>query len=190
MNKAMHVSSQAHMDARYLAMGGAVYAVVTAVWLGIALALDLAGGMVLLGVSVPVLILLLLSIQMARVLPPTSGSERNAAIGKWFGIIFAGEGALIGVGSGVLLALGQPDLILSWVALIVGLHFFPLGYLLGLNLDYLLGAAIVLLATVTLLFDLATRQVVLTFGTVALLWLAGVARLAAARSGRSAYEAR
>lgn len=184
MNTLTQSGYEANKDVHSMAIGGGVYAMATAVWLGIALALGLVSG-VLLVTAVPILILLLMSIQTARRLPPSPANPQKASIGKWFGIIFAWEGILIGVGSGILLALDQPNLILSWVAFIVGLHFFPLGYLLRLKGDYLLGAAIVLLVIVTLSFDLATRQMVLTFGTAVFLWLAGVGRLLIARSGRS-----
>ncbi len=164
-------------NARGLALGGGIYAVVSAVWLGIALALDLVSGLILAIAVVPAVALLASSIWVGLRSPTAATSDQQVTIGKWLGLIFAGEGILIGVGSGVLMALEQPDLVLPWVALIVGLHFFPLGYLLRLKLDYLLGAAIVLLSTATFFADLPTQQVVLTFGTALLLWLAGVGRL-------------
>ena len=37
--------------------------------------------------------------------------ESLAELGKWFGIIFAAEGIGIGVGSGILVALGLADII-------------------------------------------------------------------------------
>ncbi|MDJ0755406.1 MAG: hypothetical protein QNJ45_17915 [Ardenticatenaceae bacterium] len=175
MNTLTHIDYAANPHG--LAVGGGIYAVVSAVWLGIALALDLVSGLVLAITAVPAVALLASSIWVGLRTPVSHAYDQQATIGKWFGLIFAGEGILIGVGSGVLMALDQPDLILPWVAFIVGLHFFPLGYLLRLKLDYLLGAAIVLLSIVGSFTNLPTQQVMLTFGTALLLWLAGVGRL-------------
>lgn len=54
-----------------------------------------------------------------------------------FCIIFAGEGIAIGVGSGIAAATGNVDWIPAITAIIVGLHFFPLGYILEITADNL-----------------------------------------------------
>jgi hypothetical protein len=39
------------------------------------------------------------------------------------------EFALAGLGAGVVAAIGKPDLIAAWVAVVVGVHLFPLAVL-------------------------------------------------------------
>lgn len=67
--------------------------------------------------------------------------EWSRRAGKWFGITFAAEGLAIGVGSGIAAATGNVDWIPPVIAAIVGLHFFPLGHILGISADYWLGKA-------------------------------------------------
>ncbi|MEL7435114.1 MAG: hypothetical protein AAFN11_14300 [Chloroflexota bacterium] len=180
MNEIMNWFVQTNADARNLAIGGVVYALVTIIWLFIGVALRATNGATLGWLFVAAAGLMAVSIFAASQLPIAPATAEQSNIGRWFGIIFAWEGIFIGVGSGILVAMGRPNWILSWVALVVGLHFFPLAYLLNLRLDYVLGVCIVVLVVVTSTLDLDTRRTVLTLGTAAMLWMAGVGRLIAA----------
>lgn len=58
--------------------------------------------------------------------------------GKWFGIIFGLEGIFIPIAINVVIALHHPELIIPSIALVVGLHFFPLARVFKRNVDYYL----------------------------------------------------
>jgi hypothetical protein len=60
--------------------------------------------------------------------------------GKWFGIIFGAEGLLIFIGINIVVNLGYPDLTVPTIALVVGLHFFPLAKAFKRTIDYYLAS--------------------------------------------------
>jgi hypothetical protein len=103
---------------------------------------------------------------------------------RWFGIIFATEGLAMGVTSAICGATGHFDLMFPLVALIVGIHFFPLAPLFRMPTHYLTGALLCLLALGTLFFVparavLGGRQiiawwVVVGFGSTLILWVTGL----------------
>ena len=111
-------------------------------------------------------------------------ARQGRRTGLWFGIIFATEGVLIGVASGICNALHRFDVFFPIMALIVGLHFFPLAALFQVKVYYLVGALLCLLALITLLlvpesvpFDgqhITAQWVVLGFGAALILWGVGV----------------
>lgn len=163
----------------FLAIGGLVYTIVSALWVLIAYFFGELQFLILAISVVLLLVLVIISVttlqQALKVSPITAGSSE---LGKWFGIIFAAEGLLIGIGSGILAGLNQTEWIAPWVAVVVALHFFPLGYLLMLPSDYLVGGAILGLTLVTV-FTISSRNWarVLGLGTALLLWLAGWTRV-------------
>src|SRR5476651_1634281 len=73
---------------------------------------------------------------------PKLASEADIAeekkMGKWFGIIFGAEGLGILIGINVVINLGHPDLTIPVIALVVGLHFFPLAKVFKRTIDYYL----------------------------------------------------
>ena len=71
---------------------------------------------------------------------------------RWFRIIFATEGITMGVTSAICGASGHYDLIFPLMAIIVGVHFFPLAPLLRMKTHYITGALLCILAIVTLIF--------------------------------------
>ncbi|HEX5501253.1 MAG TPA: hypothetical protein VFW96_01440 [Thermomicrobiales bacterium] len=89
----------------------------------------------------------------ARALPETASAEDAAEgrrIGRWFGIVFGVESGLIALAS-VLLGIFQAgQYIAPVVALIVGLHFFPLAPLFRVPAYYGTGALLVVLALIAL----------------------------------------
>ena len=73
---------------------------------------------------------------------PKSESEADKAeekrTGKWFRIIFGAEGLLIFVGINIVINLGHADLTIPVIALVVGLHFYPLARVFRRTIDYYL----------------------------------------------------
>jgi hypothetical protein len=99
-------------------------------------------------------------------------------------IIFATEGVLIGVASGICNALNRVDLFFPIMACIVGVHFFSLEALFEVKPYYLVGALLCVLAGLTLLVVpvsatlgghlISAQSVVLGFGAAFILWGTGL----------------
>lgn len=70
----------------------------------------------------------------------TSESEiaEGKKMGKWFGIVFAAEGLGIFIGVNLVVNLGHPNLTIPMIALIVGLHFYPMAKIFKRTIDYYL----------------------------------------------------
>ena len=89
---------------------------------------------------------------------PAIRSAEDAAEGKkmgiWFGIIFGAEGLFIFLGVSLVNHLGHTDLIIPVIALVVGLHFFPLGRIFKRKIDYWLATWTTAIAVLGILFTL------------------------------------
>jgi hypothetical protein len=170
---------------RYLGIAAIIYAVVSAYWLVLEVFFGTPGQRIvtILG-GVVILVLIALAIVFITRTPRPPPATEGDRTGMWFGIIFAWEGIGIGVASGVLAALGQTQWIGVAVAIIVGLHFFPLGWLFNLRMDYAIGGLIVLLAIVVpvLVADEQARFTVIAYGCAVILYAAGWGRLLLGRS--------
>ena len=59
---------------------------------------------------------------------------------KWFLIIFGLEGLGILIAKNVLMNINHDELFISFFALVVGLHFFPLAKIFNRGVDYYMGA--------------------------------------------------
>ncbi len=111
-------------------------------------------------------------------------ARRGRRVGLWFGITFATEGVLIGVASAICNAINRFDLFFPIMALIVGVHFFPLAALFQVKIYYLVGALLCLLAIITLFAvpesvklggqQVTAQWVVLGFGAALVLWGVGL----------------
>jgi len=92
-------------------------------------------------------------------------------------------------GIGIFLAvnivnnLGHPDWLLPAVALVVGLHFFPIAYAVPFRFFYLLGMALLAAAASGFVIGTAVGAEVAGFAAATALWLAAV--LAIARDSRA-----
>lgn len=103
----------------------------------------------------------------------------------WFNIIFAAEGLAIAITIAVCNATRHPELIPVVIALIVGVHFFPLAPLFQVRLYYFTGALLCLLAIMTWLcvptkvtlgeHQINTFMSVVGFGSALILWGTGLA---------------
>jgi len=76
---------------------------------------------------------------MSKHFPGLSGAADKAEgkrMGMWYGIIFGGEGAVIGGTCAVLSITGHAEFIIPAIALIIGIHFFPMAKLFRRTIDY------------------------------------------------------
>nr|WP_157535986.1 hypothetical protein [Mucilaginibacter sp. L294] len=89
---------------------------------------------------------------------PKSVSEADIAeqkrIGKWFGIVFGAEILGISIGINVVVNLGYPQLTLPIMALVVGLHFYPMAKIFKRTIDYYLATWSTLIAVCGIIFTL------------------------------------
>ncbi|RED56295.1 DUF7010 family protein [Cohnella lupini] len=105
----------------------------------------------------------------------------------WFNLIFAAEGIAVAITIAVCNATGHTELIPLVIAIIVGVHFFPLAPLFQVRLYYWTGALLCLLAIVTWLFVpsefmIGDHQVnafmsITGLGSALILWATGLAIL-------------
>jgi hypothetical protein len=65
-----------------------------------------------------------------------------------FGIVVGIEFALAGIGAGILAARRRSDLTPVWIALVVGVHLFPVAVLLGYPLIHVVAALVTVAAVV------------------------------------------
>jgi hypothetical protein len=111
------------------------------------------------------------------------GKRLGKRMGIGFGITFGLEGILIGVASVICNAMNHFELFFPVMALIVGVHFFPLAHLFQVRTHYLTGGLLCLLAIITLLFipehvQIGHHQIIawwtfLGFGSAFILWGTG-----------------
>jgi len=75
-------------------------------------------------------------------------------MGKWFGIIFGAEGLLIFLAVNLVTNTGHIDLVIPVIALVVGLHFFPLAKVFDRTVDYYIATWATLVAICAILLTL------------------------------------
>jgi len=89
---------------------------------------------------------------------PKITSETDLAeekrMGKWFGIIMGAEGLGIFIGINVVVNLGYPQLTIPVIALVVGLHFFPLARVFKRTIDYYLATWSTVIAILSIVLTL------------------------------------
>jgi hypothetical protein len=86
-------------------------------------------------------------IRSASQLPPPSGAEakrRGRALQVGFGATFGAEGVIIGVVCALLGMRGAYDYFGPAIALVVGVHFVPLGFIFRRTIDFYIGAWVVI----------------------------------------------
>jgi hypothetical protein len=176
--------TQKQSRSRYFGIGAIIYALVSAVWLVIEWTLGTVQNIFITGIGF-IMIAMLVTLAIRHIMQsPAYVAEAGDKTGMWFGIIFTWEGIGIGVVSGILIVLELVAWIPVAVAIIVGLHFFPLGFLLKIKTDYIVGAALLSLAIATpLLITPAENWVsVIAYGTTIVLFIAGASRLVIGRN--------
>jgi hypothetical protein len=80
----------------------------------------------------------------------SDASAIDAQTGPVFGIIVLVEFGLSGIGAAVLTRRQRGELVPAWVALVVGLHFFPLAALLQYPLLHVVAALVTLASIVAI----------------------------------------
>jgi len=84
-----------------------------------------------------------------------AGKARGAAEGKRygriFGVVFGLEIVIIALGSVLLSVFHHPEFLLPFVALVVGVHFFPLAPLFNVRMYYVTGVLLVLVGVTVML---------------------------------------
>lgn len=114
-----------------------------------------------------------------------SDSRFSKKIKLKFNLIFAGEGIATFVVVAICNAIDRSELIPILIAIIVGVHFFPLALLFQVRLYYITGALICLHAVCTWLFvpvniSIGDHQIlaymsIVGFGSAIILWGTGLA---------------
>lgn len=95
--------------------------------------------------------------KIAEYYPKLKSEEELAEgkrIGKWFGIIFGAEGLGIFIAVNVVINLGYPQLVIPVIALVVGLHFYPLAKVFKRTLDYYLATWSTIVAVLAIVLTL------------------------------------
>jgi hypothetical protein len=104
----------------------------------------------------------------------TAGS-RGSHVGKVVGLWSAIEVAGILIAANVLEALHRSDLIFPVVAIVVGLHFFPLARGIPARLYHATGSAFVVAGLVGLVLPPAERPMVVGLSAAVILWTTALA---------------
>lgn len=76
----------------------------------------------------------------------SDGTVFDASTGKAFGIVVGIEFGLAGIGAAILGASKRSELIPVWIALVVGLHLFPVAVILDYPFIHVIGALVTLAA--------------------------------------------
>jgi hypothetical protein len=143
-----------------IAFGILLMALFTVIWLGIASS-ALSGIYywlclgVLLTVLVSFVVYATLLLIRSKEFPPTKKEDKaeGSRMQIWYGIIFGLEGLLIGATCGILSAKGLDDYIVPSIALIVGIHFYPMVAVFHRKFDYLTGTWTTAIAMATIFME-------------------------------------
>lgn len=113
------------------------------------------------------------------------GSRRAKRMGFWFNIISIVEGLAIGLAIAFCIASNQSDFLPAIIAIIVGIHFFPLAILFKVRLYYVTGSLLCSLVIIALLIvpmevnfggqKIIALLVIIGFGSSIILWATGLA---------------
>lgn len=85
-----------------------------------------------------------------------SGTIFDSSTGPVFGLVVGLEFTVAGTGAWILKRTRRDALTPPWIALVVGVHFFPLGYVLAIPVLYLLAVVVSLAAVFSLVVARAT----------------------------------
>nr|WP_199076780.1 hypothetical protein [Pedobacter sp. ASV19] len=107
-----------------------------------------------------VLVFIVNSIKLFRLssaLPLSSSEQQNQEkkrSGKWFAIIFGLEGISIPIAINIAIYMHHPELSIPLMALVVGLHFYPLAWVFRRKIDYFLATWSCIIAISAIYFSL------------------------------------
>jgi hypothetical protein len=140
--------------ARFVAIGLFLMAFFTLLWASWSLyGLPVAGGAALVVIfSVIAVIFVINGVRLLRFadrLPVPTGDDSNRqgrAMRIGFGVTFAAEGVIIGVVCALLIVNGAYAYLAPAIALVVGLHFIPLGFIFHRTIDFYIAGWVVVWA--------------------------------------------
>jgi hypothetical protein len=143
-----------------IAFGILLMALFTSVWLGIASS-ALSGIYYWLCLGVLLVVLVSFVVYATRLFIKAKEFPRMKAEDKaegsrmqiWYGVIFGGEGLIIGATCGILGSKGLDNYIVPSIALIVGLHFYPMVAVFRRNFDYLTATWTTAIAVATIFLE-------------------------------------
>jgi hypothetical protein len=158
------MQSQPHIVPRIaitsIATGLLMMAFFTLMWSGIAFG-SLKHGLVELVIfGIIILTFIANAIYLFRISKrfPALESEEDKAeakrSGKWFGIIFGAEGLGIFIAINIVTNMGHANLTIPVIALVVGLHFYPLAKVFKRTIDYCLATWTTVIAIVAIILIL------------------------------------
>jgi hypothetical protein len=160
MEKKQHIIPE--VAVKGIASGLIMMACFTLMWAGIAFG-GLNGNICWLGLLIfPVFsfVFIINAVKLFRIAKhfPKLTSEADIArekkTGKWFGIIFGAEGLGIFIGINIVIYLGHPDLVIPVLALVVGLHFYPMAKIFRRTIDYYIATWSTAIAVLAIVFVL------------------------------------
>jgi hypothetical protein len=137
--------------ARFVAVGLFLMAFFTLLWASWSLyGLPIAVGITLVVIfGIAAAVFVINGVQLIRSaprLPLPSGDEvrrRSNTVRVWFGVTFAAEGVIIGVVCVLLIMNGAYAYLAPAIALVVGLHFIPLGFIFHRTIDFYIAGWVV-----------------------------------------------
>jgi hypothetical protein len=140
--------------ARFVAIGLFLMAFFTLLWASWSLyGLPMGVGVALVVIfGIPAAVFVVSGVQLIRSahrLPLPSGDEarrRGRALRVGFGITFAAEGVIVGVVCVLLIVTGGYAYLAPAIALVVGLHFIPLGFIFRRTIDFYIAGWVVVCA--------------------------------------------
>jgi hypothetical protein len=145
-----------------IATGLVMMAAFTLIWAAIAYHGLAAGNYWAALVIFPIfsIIFIVNAVRLYKIAPlyPKLTSEADLAeekrMGKWFGIIFGAEGLGIFIGINIVVNIGHPELTIPVLALVVGLHFYPLAKVFKRTVDYYLATWSTIVAVLAIVLTL------------------------------------
>ncbi len=158
MNNEPHHSPR--IAVRSIATGMLMMAFFTMIWAGIAYGSMNHGLIVLIIfalISVSLIANAIYVFIISKKFPKLSTDEDRAEgkkTGMWFGIIFGAEGLGIFVAINIVVNLGHADLTIPVIALVVGLHFYPMAKIFKRTIDYYLATWTTVIATIAIVLIL------------------------------------
>ncbi len=162
------------------ATGAVIMSLFATIWWIVGVKSSSHGSAPMYAVAVAITVGILLLARRRRGDEVSSDSVERSRKGRLLGIASGLEGLAIFVAGNVLINAGRRDLFAPVVAIIVGVHFFPIARWLPARLYYLTGALLVALGlTGFCVSDPATRLLFVSVGAACILWLTSAAALRA-----------
>jgi hypothetical protein len=161
-------------------VGAIIMSLFAAIWWAIGAHASRSGSVVLYGLGFLMTAIIVVAASRSQIQSPTP--EEESRVGRLVGIASGVEGILILIAVNVLRNIGMSAFVAPVVAIIIGLHFFPLARWLPARLYYGTAAALIAVGAVGCVLDDAHRRLlVVSFSSAGVLWLTAIAVVVAVR---------